>query len=195
MNEGSGEILDWGYPFQWVTSENETGTHQTEHNNQLVSTSELFPNLARRSMTMARVVGSSVQVVREDRTLDLSGTGTICRSYGTKATNTFKRNMNPTMVRQAVFRNEVSMKDKNALLYMNSCPVDYTDLDMVPIGQHNVAQNTDIFPRTPLIEGYITGLSGINAKFRFRFDVVIEYAPNMDLRSMVEVKNTVANTK
>jgi hypothetical protein len=77
---------------------------------------------------------------------------------------------------------------------MNSCPVDYTDLDMVPIGQHQQGISALVFPRTPIIDGYMTGLAGVDAKFRFRFDIVVEYVPNMDLRSMVQVSNAVADT-
>lgn len=79
-------------------------------------------------------------------------------------------------------------------MFMNSCPVDYTDLDMVPIGQHQDNDPSVIFPRTPIIDGYMTGISGLPAKFRFRFDIVVEYVPNMDLRAMVEVSSAVANT-
>jgi len=141
-----------------------------------VSNDQLFPQFDTSKLSLARIVASSMQITRQDRNVDLSGTAVGVRSYGTKTLETFpttndvndkgyvtgqvNRKIDPTIIRNAYFRSEVDMKDPEAHLYVNTIPLDYSDLDMQEINQYFPDANYQIAeatPRAPILSGKITG--------------------------------------
>lgn len=141
-----------------------------------VSNDDLFPQFDTSKLSMARIVASSMQITRQDRNVDLSGTAVGVRSYGTKTVETFptdsdvtnkgmapgqvNRNIDPSIIRNAYFRSEVDMKDPEAHLYVNTIPLDYSDLDMHEINTYFTGDNFQIAqaaPRAPILSGKVTG--------------------------------------
>lgn len=160
---------------------------------------------------MARIVASSMHVTREDPKINLSGTAVGVRSYGTKTNETFPNNnavqngevqgqinriIDPTIIRNSYFQQEVNMKEDKSALYLNTIPLDYSDLDMTEVNKYfgDNLELVDAAPRAPILSGKVTGLSDLPAKLRFRFDVVIEYCPSDKLITMVQRKPTTQNT-
>lgn len=82
---GPNNLTDASAPFQWSTQLNRSGTcHASRGGEGYVSTAALFPQLQRKAMAMARIVGASVQVERTDPVLYRAGNCTVCRIYGAK---------------------------------------------------------------------------------------------------------------
>ena len=154
---------------------------------------------------MARVVASSVQIERTDAVINRAGNCTVCRIYGAKPYNHDSgtvedraiRKLNPKLMDTAAYKNVNDFGDPSALGYMTTCPIDYSDLDMIELGSGINAQNNpeSVIPsKSPIINGYVDNIShDAKAKFRIRFDVIIEYCPNEDIKQMVETRETTQN--
>lgn len=203
----SGNLHDVSAPFQWSTQLNKFGIcHANKGHEGYVDTSTLFPQLQRDAMSMARVVASSVQVERTDAVINRAGNCTVCRIYGAKPYNHDSgsledraiRVLNPRLMDTAAYKNVNDFGDPSALGYMTTCPIDYSDLDMIELGSGINAQNTpeSVIPsKSPVINGYVDNIAyDPKVKLRIRFDVVIEYCPNEDIKQMVETKETTQNT-
>lgn len=207
-NQSSHQIEKVGYPLSWITFDADqlNTAHATggEHGG-VIGTGALFPQLPLKDMSMARIVGSSIKVQRQDCIIQQAGLAYMARTYGNKHVKTADpnkfwdhRKINPQLIRQGVFRTQKNFTNPGEVLHMTSAPLDYTDFDMTAIGEiwSNNPENPDtLYPRGPVIDGYVTGIANVDAVITQRMDVVIEFVPTQELRQVVQVSTTADDTR
>jgi len=103
------------------------------------------------------------------------------------------RMINPQLIRTSNYKSIVSLQSAGEVNRMNTSPIDYSNFDMVPVGVYQQGDE-ELFPALPRIDGFVTGIAGVKAVVKIRFDIVLEYIPGPPLKQMVEQKTILTNT-
>lgn len=164
-----------------------------------------------QKMKQARIVGASLSVSRTDPVLNRSGEVNVARTYQDQPKEWHDRKVDFNAVRLSAFRDGAIQP--NNMVRMTIAPMDYNDLNMIPIGsQRSASDLSQIYPNSASITGFVTEFNGTgspapsdelgsgtapakNPAVRFEFNVVIEYCPTPDMMSLVHVDTSYTDSK
>lgn len=107
-------------------------------------------------MTQARIVGCSLKVSKTEKYMDRCGEIYISRTFQDQPESWSDRAVDPVVVRQAMFQHHQADVGKAARMF--TAPMDFADLNMVPIGVLDGHEGHYVrFPDSGSITGYMTG--------------------------------------